>query len=794
MLMKIYLNRNWQFTECWSQEFLNFCSDEGVREVILPHTVKETPYHYFDESVYQMVSGYRRKLEVPESWNTKRIFLTFEGAAHDAKVYLNGNLIAEHHCGYTAFQVELKDLNFGQMNQICVQLDSRETLNIPPFGHVIDYMTYGGLYRDVYLEVKEQIYIEDVFACSRKKNLFLEMKLNEACAAVCKVWMKRKEETEYQLLKETEINQINTLLQFDECDVDLWDIDHPNLVDLKIQLLSNEQLMDEKKLVFGFRDSEFKKDGFYLNGRKVKIRGLNRHQSYPYVGYAMPASMQRLDADILKKKLGCNAVRTSHYPQSHDFISRCDELGLLVFTEIPGWQHIGDESWKKQACQNVKDMVIQYRNHPAIILWGVRINESQDDDEFYKMTNQIAHELDPTRPTGGVRNFRKSHLFEDVYTYNDFVHEGSNRGCEAKKRITSDVNKAYLVTEYNGHMFPTKSFDSESHRTSHALRHAKVLNDVASQEDIAGSFGWCFADYNTHRDFGSGDRICYHGVLDMFRNPKLAAYVYASQNENEIVLETSSEMEIGEQPASKVGLNYLFTNADSVKLYKNNRFIQEYSKSTDYPYLKHGPVLVDDLVGDLLVEDLSFSKEQSEGTKGVLNAVAQYGAGHMPLSVLLKIPKLLLKYKMTVEQVTALYTKYIGNWGENAVQYRFDAIKNGQVVKSIVKAPMTKTVLEANADHTVLIECHTYDAALVQIRMKSDTGQLLHYSNDAVVLKTEGEIELIGPCVLSLLGGQAGTYVKSKGPGKGKLTVSDSYGNESVIEFAIEKEKGIEYE
>lgn len=153
----------------------------------------------------------------------------------------------------------------------------------------------------------------------------------------------------------------------------------------------------------------------------------------------MPKSMQRLDADILKRELGANAVRTSHYPQSHYFIERCDEIGLLVFTEIPGWQHIGDAAWKDQAVENVRDMVKQYRNHTSIILWGVRINESQDDDAFYRRTNEAAHEFDDSRPTGGVRANRKSSLLEDVYTYNDFVHDGKAKGCEPKKNVTSDM-------------------------------------------------------------------------------------------------------------------------------------------------------------------------------------------------------------------------------------------------------------------------------------------------------------------------------------------------------------------
>ena len=174
-------------------------------------------------------------------------------------------------------------------------------------------------------------------------------------------------------------------------------------------------------------------------------------------------------------------------------------------------------------------MIVEYRNHPSIILWGVRINESQDNEALYTRTNALAHELDPTRATGGVRNFKKSQLLEDVYTYNEFVHDGKKPGCEPKASVTSDKNKPYMITEYNGHMFPTKAYDSEDHRVEHAMRHARVLDAVASHDDIAGSCGWCMADYNTHKDFGSGDRICYHGVLDMFRNPKLAASVYASQ-------------------------------------------------------------------------------------------------------------------------------------------------------------------------------------------------------------------------------------------------------------------------
>ena len=114
--------------------------------------------------------------------------------------------------------------------------------------------------------------------------------------------------------------------------------------------------------------------------------------------------------------------------------------------------------------KNVEDMVLQYRNHPSIIMWGVRINESQDDHELYERTNAVARALDPSRQTGGVRNGRKGDFIEDVYTYNDFSHEGKRPGCLPKKEVTPDMQRAYLITEHNGHMFPTKSFDCEEKR------------------------------------------------------------------------------------------------------------------------------------------------------------------------------------------------------------------------------------------------------------------------------------------------------------------------------------------
>lgn len=798
--MRIYLNRDWNFTEVFSEELLHDLGQgPAFQKVNIPHTCKETPFHYFDESEYQMLCGYQKKVLIPEEYKDKKLLLTFDGVGHVCEVYVNGTKAGSHHSGYTAFTLDISEMvHYGEENLITVKVDSRESLNVPPFGHVIDYMTYGGIYRDVYLDVKESCYMEDVFLHSDLKTLTAEVTLNgQENGLLAKFSISRKEKDACYVLGEQKLDVKKTACTFAIPKVKLWRLESPTLYDIKIELfkeISNEQevtrrLLDVKTIPFGFRKAEFKKDGFYLNGKKVKIRGLNRHQSYPYVGYAMPKSMQKLDADILKHELGLNAVRTSHYPQSQYFIDRCDEIGLLVFTEMPGWQHIGDAEWKKQAFENVKEMIVQYRNHPSIILWSVRINESEDDDAFYKRTNAIAHKLDPTRQTGGVRASKKSHLFEDVYTYNDFSHDGVHPGCEQKGNITPDKEKPYMVTEYGGHMFPTKAFDSEGHRMKHAIRHATVLDAIAANEDIAGSFGWCMADYNTHQDFGSGDRICYHGVLDMFRNPKMAAAIYASQQEKIPVLETSSGMEIGEYPASTLGISYIFTNADKVRMYKNDKFIKEYKKEdSTFGNMLHGPIAVDDLVGNLLVEEEGFTKEQSDATKYILNLVAKVGLTNLPKSAYLQAVKLIVKYHMTIPQVTELYTKYIGNWGETATQYRFEAIADEQVVKTITKAPMKKALLEVRADHTELVEQHTYDVALVQIRMVSEWGNVLSFSHEPIHLETEGPLEIIGPKYIALQGGMFGTYVKTTGEsGLAKLFVRDTLGHEEVIQFMIKQ-------
>ncbi len=776
----ISLCRNWEFTEKWTEEFL---AGQGTyTQVELPHTVRELPLHYADYESYQMICGYRRNLTITEEMAGKRLFLQFDGAAHIATVFINGTEAASHRCGYTAFRIEITTLVHPGENTVAVKLDTTENPTVPPFGFVIDYLTFGGLYREAWLDVRNEHLISDLYITTpTTDSIHLEITAEhtDGCAYLVEVL----DEAGYILLNKRTCDGI--------MDIPIpgarpWSTQDPYLHTLVVELEKDGLVLDRQELRFGFRTIEWGADEFRLNGEKIFLRGLNRHQSYPYVGYAVPEKLQREDARILKEELGCVIVRTSHYPQSKHFIDECDRLGLLVFTEIPGWQHVGDESWQDQAVENTREMVMQYRNHPSIVFWGVRINESQDNDAFYRRTNEATKLLDRSRPTTGVRFIEKSSLLEDVYSYNDFSHTGDNPGVKPKKSVTPDASRGLLITEHNGHMFPTKSFDPWMKRQEHALRHARVQNDAAADGNHIGCIGWCMFDYNTHKDFGSGDRICYHGVLDVFRNPKLAAAVYASQQDKIPVLAVSSPMDIGDYPAGNIGQVYAFTNAEEVRLYKNGLYVSTLGKA-DFPALPHGPLVLEDTIGDLLITQEGFDKAKSDLLKKALNSAAKYGLAGMPKADLARMGYAMVRYKMSFKDGIALYGKYVGNWGGEATVWRFDAITGGKVVASATCCPSAKLHLEAIPSHAELREGATYDMAAVRITIRDEFGNVAPYAQLPVKLTLEGPAQLVGPDVVCAEGGMCGAYIRTTGEsGSVKLTIS-SYGLEDVtVEFTVQ--------
>ena len=773
------INNDWEYIDQWSDVFIiDGSADKVVR---LPHTVQELPLHYANSESYQKVVGYRKKLTFDSSLKDRRYFIRFDGSAHKTTVYFNGKEMYVHSCGYTAFIVELTDnILFDQENVLTVKVDSRESLNTPPFGFVIDYLTYGGIYRDVWLYDKPTYFIKDVFVTTNTLDTVSVSIQTDGLVPIDSYQVKILD-SKGEIIAQQAVSINMRQIQIPVKNIHAWTAESPTLYRCIVELGDDTFVTS-----FGFRTIRFDENDLYINDQKVFLRGLNRHQCYPYIGYAAVDSLQEEDVRILKEELHVNAVRTSHYPQSQSFIDACDRYGLYVFTEIPGWQHIGDETWKQQATQNTKDMVLQYRNHPSIILWGVRINESLDDDELYAKTNEVARNLDPTRPTAGVRYLTKSHLLEDIYTFNDFSHHGDNKGALSKTEVMIYTRHPLIISEANGHMFPTKSFDTQARRQEHALRHARVFSDAMADHQHTGVFQWCMFDYATHKDFGSGDRICYHGVMDSFRNPKLAASVYASQQDEEPILEISTSMDIGDYNAGNLPDFYAFTNADEVRLYKNDQFVSEFSRS-EYSGLKHGPIRIDDTIGKLLLENEHFTSKQADDIRKCLLASKKYGS-NLPLRYRLLYAKMMFQYKMKYSDGVALYGKYVSGWGSDSITWRFDAIKNGEVVKSIIKRPSAKLHLSYQVSQTTLIEGDCYDMSAIRIQVKDEYHNLASYAQLPLNLITTGPIEIVGPKTVVTEGGMTGTYIKTTGEeGEAILTISTSDCSAITIHFTITK-------
>jgi beta-galactosidase len=791
------LNFDWLYKDSFREEYLKRETDlSGFESVSIPHTNIEIPYNYFDEEIYAFESCYIKNITIPEDYKGKDIFLCFDGAAHYAKVYLNGKLLKEHKGGYSAFDVKLNDaVVYGGGNIIAVHLDSKERVEIPPFGNVVDYLTYGGIYREVYLRVVEKIHIKDIFV--KTLDVLEDNKTIEADIILSgfesgldiEITLHDADGISVSSFIQNGVSSAEVAIRYSVSGIELWDLDSPILYSLTAVLKKSGEEIDKVSHMIGFREAVFKTDGFYLNGRMLKIRGLNRHQSYAYTGYAMPASVQADDARILKNELGVNLVRTSHYPQSKHFIDACDRLGLLVFTEIPGWQHVSkDEEWRRIVLQNVEEMILQNRNHPSIILWGVRINESNDDDPLYTQTNLLARKLDPTRQTGGVRCIAGSSLLEDVYTYNDFNYRGNNEPLAHVKKITGSESSPYLVTEHNGHMFPTKRFDHEEKRIEHAMRHIRVLNEMYGNDRISGAIGWCMSDYNTHKDFGSGDKICYHGVTDMFRIAKPAAYAYSSQQDKIPVMEIPSSMDIGEHPASVIGPVYVFTNCDFIRFYKNDNLIGDfYHDYKNFPHLPHPPVVIDDFVGPYLQENENLKKSHADIVKDVLNYTAVTG-GALPLKYKLKMLLVMISTKLRPSDGYRLYSTYIGNWGSKKTTYKFEGYTGGKLIKTVVKSGVNKPRLKAEADRYTLIEDKTRDAVRVVLRMVCENDNLLPYAHETVKITCEGAVALIGDDTIPLIGGAAAFYIRTDGrSGGAAVKVSTVRCGESELEFIVEK-------
>jgi beta-galactosidase len=727
------INRGWRYSPSFVEggHELHF-DDSKFDRVVIPHTNVPLPWHGFDEKSYEFVSLYRRRFKLPPEARGRRVFVDFEGVMTASNVWINGQRLGEYKGGYTPFSFELTShVNFDGDNLLAVDVDSSERPDIPPFGHQIDYLTFGGIYREVALRIVPAAFIDNIFAQPKnvlgenpsmdlqcfihhleplQQALVLEVALLDGGKAIAK-------NTQQIPASDVTGKAVSLTVGFAPLQgIRLWDISQPYLYTVRVRLLDGERIIDEDTRRIGFRQAQFTDHGFELNGTIIKLRGLDRHQTFPFVGQAMPARVQRRDAYILRKQLKCNIVRTSHYPQSHHFLDACDEQGLLVLEEIPGWQYVGDLAWQDISVDNVSRMIRRDWNHPSIVLWGVRINESRDNHDFYARTNAVAHNLDPTRQTGGIRYFQESEFLEDVFTMNDF-------GWPLK----APNHSRYLNTEFVGHTYPVKTVDDNARHREHTIRHARVHDQLASNSQYAGGIGWCAFDYNTHFDFGAGDRVCYHGVTDIFREPKPAAGFYKSQcdPEEEVVLEPAFHWAPSDE-ALRFTVAIICSNCDHLKLYMKNRGDWELFAEADpdrqqFGHLQYAPFSID-------------------------------------------------------------FTESRKRWGDLRIE---GYVKGRQVIAKTYSGRGVDQEFSVHPDDREL-HADGADATRVVFRVTDEFGMIRPYANDAIVLTLEGPAEIIGDNPFALIGGTGAIWIRSKEePGTAHLTAKHPRLGSRTVSFLL---------
>jgi beta-galactosidase len=491
--------------------------DGGFAQVTVPHTVTPLSWGGWDHTAWEKVWIYRKHFN-SSAVAGGRVFVDFQAVMTTAAVYLGGTQISQHQGGFLPWSAELTSHIVPGDNVLAVKVDSTWQ-DVPPDNPQgawsIDYLMPGGIYRDVGLRVVPQVFIADVFAKPTnvltnpdvevqvtidaatvpKKPLQVKSVLYDGATALASATTTANVTSTGQSVVNLTIGAISGLT--------LWSPGKPKLYQVRTTISGGGIQTHTLQVTTGFREATFELDGFYLNGSRFEIFGINRHQLFPYTGMAAPSRLQRRDAELLKRTLNCNMVRCSHYPQSPHFLDACDQLGLMVWQEPPGWQYMGDTAFQNLVVQNVNDMVIRDRNRPSVIVWATRLNETANYATLYAQTRQLCYTLDGSRQSTGAVAFQNtSGWAEDMYAYDDYHSSSGNAILEPP---ISGV--PYMVSEAVGALDGAPLYrwiDTEQTLAIQAKMHAQVHNIAQGNDAYAGLLGWAGIDYAS---LSGGNRI-----------------------------------------------------------------------------------------------------------------------------------------------------------------------------------------------------------------------------------------------------------------------------------------------
>jgi beta-galactosidase len=590
---ELWINNGWRFRRLDEADEARIASpldelrDDGWEPVALPHN----PHvEKFDEPFpWQGVCWYRKTIQPDSAWAAKRVSVRFGAAMHIADVWVNGVHRLEHLGGYLPFDADVtSEARSGSPIEIAVRLDNRDTDRVPPGKPVrdLDFNYPGGLYRGVKLVVTDCVHITDPMAANTVAGggvfvTYSDVTKDHATVHVATQVASdtpgiARRCTVHTTLMDTNGNMVadalatpvmisgngtHTFKQDFRIDRPLlWHPDSPNLYHVRSTVLHDVISVDEITTRIGIRTVEIG-SRVVINGEEVHIAGSNRHQSHPYIEYALSPNASRRDAQRIKDG-GFNFVRLAHYPQDPAFIDACDDLGLLVQAPIPGWQIFhATPSFVSASFQNIRDLIRRDRNHPSIIIWEPNLNETNGDHtDWCNGAHEIAHQ---EYPGSGCFTFGDAYPawtpgWDVKYLTREYGDFGFGGNESTSRHTRGDGEQALLQQAWN-------------FQWCHNAAWRRWADPSIS---FHGDATWCMFDYNR----GYYPKPCTSGMMDIFRLPKYVYYFFQSQRDPTLLrhdcesgpmLFVASDWTQRESPTKVV----VFSNCDEVCLYLNGRLV-----------------------------------------------------------------------------------------------------------------------------------------------------------------------------------------------------------------------------
>ncbi|SEO94800.1 beta-galactosidase [Mucilaginibacter gossypiicola] len=619
-------NNNWQFVKnadtSINDQLFSHAGASSWQQVSLPHTANIEPVIKIAQQ-WQGICFYRKFFTLDKSDAGKYIAIRIDAAMNLADVYLNGKHLQTHIGGYLPVYIDISDKAlYGKENCLLIRLNNHDNPVIPPGKPIkdLDFNFYSGIYRNAWLIKKNKVYITDAVNAGQVNGGGVLLHYDNISANSARLNIKVQVQNDHAIKQAVQLkatlydasgkavgalnmpaavikpNGSNTFEQsISIAKPALWSPVHPYLYKVVVGVESNGVLLDSVSIKTGIRQISFKADGFYLNGSKYVLRGTNRHQEYPYVGYALSDNAQYRDAYKIKQA-GFDFVRCSHYPPSPAFLNACDELGIFVMDSTPGWQFFGDETFQKNSLQAITDMLHRDRNHPSIILWEASLNETDMKQDYMEKAHAIVHQELP---------------YADTYTcgwmnavYDVFIP--ARQHAKAPDYWKKFNQKPILIAEYgdweyyaqNAGFNQTQYKDlTDQEKTSRQLRSdgekrmlQQALNFQESHNDnlngkITGDANWLMFDYKR----GYAPDIESSGIMDIFRLPKFAYYFYQSQRDAD---ESKPMLFIANYWNNQATQSVkIYSNCDEVELFLNGKLVTKQKPDVDVMSnnLKHAP-------------------------------------------------------------------------------------------------------------------------------------------------------------------------------------------------------------